>query len=194
MMMILFSYVFRIISQSHKNIDWWRLCLFIVSSFVKIYASRMIVCSVKYCYLCLCQMCYLCYSCLCSLCYSLAQVAQALVLLVLLTCQMKKQQRRPICIEPLYRRSTISLIKSLAEHQKKKHSVSSILQSVCWSSSIVVRFWQQRFSSSALYCPQQRGRWAFRNLDGINVRLAEAARRDWMWARGLGEDIVSLVV
>ena len=186
MMMILFSYVFRIISQSHKNIDWWRLCLFIVSSFVKIYVRRMIVCSVKYCYSCLCQMC--------SLCYSLAQVAQALVLLVLLTCQMKKQQRRPICIEPLYRRSTISLIKSLAEHQKKKHSVSSILQSVCWWSSIVVRFWQQRFSSSALYCPQQRGRWAFRNLDAINVRLAQAARRDWMWARGLCEDIVSLVV
>ena len=69
-------------------------------------------------------------------------------LYVLLTCQMKKQQRRPICIEPLYRRSTISLIKSLAEHQKKKHSVSSILQSVCWWSLIVVRFWQQRFSSS----------------------------------------------
>ena len=97
---------------------------------------------------------------------------------------MKKQQRRPICIEPLYRRSTISLIKSLVEHQKKKHSVSSILQSVSWW--IVVRFWQQRFSSSALYCPQQRGRWAFRNLDGINVRLAEACQTRLDVSQGLG--------
>ena len=37
------------------------------------------------------------------------------LVLVLLPCQMKKQQRQPICIEPLYRRSTISLIKSLVE-------------------------------------------------------------------------------